>query len=416
MKRVIILVLDSFGIGCTPDAHHYGDEGANTFAHIAAACHDGRADSDQRQGPLKIPHLLRWGLVHAAAQHQPLLLDYFQWLPAPEAAYGSAQEISHGKDTPSGHWEIAGLPVLYKWGYFPDTHPSFPEEFTQALIQQGKLEGILGDKHESGTVIIDEYGETHMLTGKPIVYTSADSVLQIAAHEETFGLERLYKLCLLAKTLSEKYQIARVIARPFLGTPGNFYRTANRRDYTTPPHDLTLLNYVEASGHEVYAIGKISDIFAHSGVSKTLKAPDNMAMFDRTLEAMETAQDGDLIFTNFVDFDTLYGHRRNISGYAKALEDFDRRLPELEEQLQPGDRVIITADHGCDPTWVGSGHTREYIPILLKGLGVNGIDLGRRSTFADIGQSIATYLGIGPLKYGKTFMNNKGGCVNDCNP
>ncbi len=400
--------MDSFGIGAAADAEDYGDLGANTFGHIALACAKNQANNTLRQGPLHIPHLTRWGLLHAAKDHCQELTKYYPLPNIPAAAYGYAQEISHGKDTPSGHWEIAGLPVLFDWGYFPDTHPSLPEALTQQLISEGKLQGILGNKHESGTVIIDQFGEQHISTQKPIVYTSTDSVLQIAVHETSFGLQRLYDLCDIAKKLTEPYKIARVIARPFLGTPGHFYRTENRRDYTTPPHDTTLLdNLVQAQG-QVFAIGKISDIFAGKGITHAIKAHGNEALFDATLKAMAQAGDQSLIFTNFVDFDSEYGHRRDVPGYANALEIFDAKIPELEAQLLPGDRVIITADHGCDPTCSGANHTREYIPILLGGMGVEPLPLCKRQTFADIGQSIAEYFQLDALPYGNPFMNRYG--------
>lgn len=403
--RVFILLMDSFGLGESLDAKDYGDEGANTFGHIHEACENGQADiNNLRQGPLVIPNLTKYGLYHAAlASSGQRLLD-LSTLPEPAGLYGYAVEQSLGKDTPSGHWELAGVPVMFSWGYFPETTPCFPPELIDELIKRASLPGVLGQKHASGTVIIDELGEQHLKTGKPIVYTSADSVFQIAAHEEIFGLQRLYEICEIARTLVDNYQIGRVIARPFVGLPDSFKRTGNRRDYATPPPELTLLDQLKASGREVIAIGKVADIYAHQGITQTIKADGNMALFDATLSAMKTAPCGSLVFTNFVDFDSSYGHRRDTAGYAHALEQFDARLPELEALLQPDDTVVIAADHGCDPTFPGSDHTREHIPVLWFGPNVAGRFIGRRDSFADIGQSIAAYLDIKPLARGVSFL------------
>ncbi|RUO37830.1 phosphopentomutase [Aliidiomarina taiwanensis] len=412
MARAIILMFDSFGVGASADAHLFGDQGANTFGHIARACAAGEAD-EGRSGPLHIPNLVRLGLAHLGAEASGLDLKHtnnFHGLDlqgTPEGLYGYAQEISNGKDTPSGHWEMAGVPVLFDWHYFPKTVPSFPDSFVSALTQAVELPGVLGDCHASGTTIIAELGEEHMQTGKPILYTSADSVVQIAAHEETFGLERLLRLCEQARALLDQQglNVGRVIARPFVGSnASNFKRTGNRRDYSVLPPAPTLLVRNQEAGNEVISIGKISDIYAHQGITQSVKATGNMALFDATLEAMQNAPDGSIIFPNFVDFDMEYGHRRDVAGYARALEALDARLPELETQLQPGDRVFITADHGCDPTWEGTDHTREYVPALCFGPGLEGKNIGRRESFADIGQSIASHLGLAPLAYGKSFL------------
>jgi phosphopentomutase len=402
MSRGIILVMDSFGIGASADAAAFGDTGADTFGHIAAACAAGEADRPgQRQGALKIPNLVRLGLARAAkgsTGQVPAVVD----ADAPvTGAYGHAAELSSGKDTPSGHWEIAGLPVTFDWGFFPKTVPSFPAELTDAFIKACKLPGILGNCHASGTDIIRDLGEEHIRTGKPICYTSSDSVFQIAAHEEHFGLQRLYEICKVAKKLTEPLNVARVIARPFIGERANdFVRTSNRKDLTTPPHGETLLTRLIAEGGKVISIGKIADIYAHTGISSNVAAKDNMALFDATLEAVRVAGDKSLVFANLVDFDMLYGHRRDIAGYAVALEAFDRRLPELERLLQPDDLVLITADHGCDPTWPGSDHTREHVPMLWFGPKVKARDLGRRASFADMGQTLASHLGLKPLAHG----------------
>lgn len=405
MARVCILLMDSFGIGASLDAVNYGDEGANTFVHIYEACARGEADiAGVRSGPLMLPNLAQIGLYHAAmassGSHFVNLADF----ATPRGHYGYAVEQSLGKDTPSGHWELAGVPVTFDWGYFPDTPNCFPRELIQAFIAKTGIAGVLGEKHASGTTILDELGDEHMRSGMPIVYTSADSVFQIAAHEETFGLERLYELCEVARELVDEYQIGRVIARPFIGKPGSFKRTANRKDYATLPPALTLLDHLKAAGHEVIALGKIADIYAHQGITQTIKGDGNMDLFDATLAAMKSAPEGSLVFTNFVDFDSSYGHRRDTAGYAHALELFDARLPELDAILQPGDIVVIAADHGCDPTLPGSDHTREHIPVLAYGPDLGSKFIGRRDSFADVGQSIAKHLRIAPLTHGVSFL------------
>lgn len=405
MARVIVLLLDSFGIGASADATSF-DQGANTFAHIAHACAKGQADNDKRQGKLHIPNLATLGLVHATMASQPNChVELSETIPqTPTGLYGYAKETSLGKDTPSGHWEIAGVPVLTPWGYFPTTIPCFPDKLTDNLITQGHIPGILGNKHASGTDIIDELGEEHIKSGKPIIYTSADSVLQIAAHETYFGLAKLYQLCEVARQLVDEYQIGRVIARPFAGEIGKFYRTTNRKDYATPPPSPTLLDKLCESGGEVWAIGKTADIFAHQGISYEIKAAGNDELFAKTLSAVQDAPKQSLIFTNFVDFDMLYGHRRDIKGYATALEAFDRELPKLQARLQQDDLVIITADHGCDPTWEGTDHTREHIPALLFGPNVKPGFIGERKSFADLGQTAAKWLGLPPLANGQTII------------
>lgn len=403
--RVCILLLDSLGIGASLDAHRYGDEGANTFAHIHEACEQGQADKPGvRQGPLTLPNLTAVGLYHATMASSAPTSFSLENLAEPIGYYGYAVEQSMGKDTPSGHWELAGVPVTFEWGYFPDTFPCFPEKLIADFIRETKLPGVLGQKHASGTVIIDELGEEHIKTGKPIVYTSADSVFQIAAHEDHFGLERLYGLCEIARRLVDDYQIGRVIARPFVGQPGHFSRTGNRRDYATLPPAPTLLDELKKRGRDVIAIGKTADIFAHQGITHTIKADGNMALFDATLDAMQSASPGSLVFTNFVDFDSSYGHRRDTAGYAHALEQFDARLPELQALLKDDDVIVIAADHGCDPTFPGSDHTREHIPVLLFGPKTPSRFIGRRDSFADVGQSLAQYLGIEPLLHGVSFL------------
>jgi phosphopentomutase len=400
MKRIIILLFDSFGMGAAEDAIQFGDEHADTFGHIAEFCALGKANHRGRLGPLYVPNLARYGLNAAYQDCHGIPAKGVSTIQ-PEGLYGYAQEISHGKDTPSGHWEIAGVPALFDWGFFPQ---GFPEHLIQEFIQQGCIPGVLGNKAASGTEIINELGDEHVRTGKPIVYTSGDSVFQIAAHEELFGRERLYELCKLARKLVDPYNVGRVIARPFLGEKGNYYRTPHRKDYAVLPPGKTLLDKLVANQGTVIAIGKVADIYAHQGISQEIKADSNLELFDATLAALKTATDQTLIFTNFVDFDSKYGHRRDAAGYAKALEDLDARLPELERLLQLGDIVVVTADHGCDPTLPGSDHTREYIPVLLFGPELTPKALGKRKTFADIGQSLLQYLGLPKAEHGVSFL------------
>ena len=398
-KRAIILVLDSFGVGATADADKFGDVGADTFGHIAAE----RAASEA--GPLQLPTLASLGLFHAGQESTGTFAPGHDPDIEVVGAYGHAAELSSGKDTPSGHWEIAGVPVLFEWGYFTGKDEAFPKELLDELIERGKLPGVLGNCHASGTTIIADLGDEHVASGKPIVYTSADSVFQIACHEETFGLERLYALCDIARELVDKYNIGRVIARPFVGDGAeNYVRTGNRRDLTTPPHAPTVLDKLAAKGGDVVSVGKISDIYAHMGITKKIKASGNEALFEATLEAISEAGDNTIVFTNFVDFDMLYGHRRDVEGYANALEYLDGRLPEIIEQVREGDLLVLCADHGCDPTWPGSDHTREHIPVLVYGAAVTPGSLGRLDTFADIGQSLATHFGLEPMDYGTSFI------------
>ncbi len=405
-KRAFILVMDSFGVGASSDAAKFGDTGADTLGHIAEACAAGKADKPGvRTGPLRLPNLTQLGLGLLAKGSTGKVPAGLDLSGAPQGAYGHAEEVSHGKDTPSGHWEMAGVPVTFDWGYFPTTVPTFPAALTEALIKEAQLPGVLGNRHASGTQILEELGDEHRRTGKPIIYTSADSVFQIAAHEETFGLQRLYDLCKIARRLVDDYNVGRVIARPFLGKDAKtFKRTGNRKDYAVLPPAPTLLNQIEAGGGSVVSVGKIGDIFAHSGTGREVKADGNAALMDATLREMKTAGDRTLVFTNFVDFDTLFGHRRDVAGYAAALEAFDARLPEFRVQMQAGDLAIISADHGCDPTFPGSDHTREHIPVIAFGPDVKPQDIGRRQGFADIGQTVARHLGLPNLKHGISFL------------
>jgi phosphopentomutase len=397
MSRAFILLLDSFGLGALPDADKYGDAGANTLGHIAQwAAEFGK--------PMDLPHLESIGLGAAAHKASGAWPQGFGKREGFSGAWGVAREQSTGKDTQSGHWEIAGVPVLFDWGYFPKTVPSFPQELTDKLQEITGVAGWLGNCHASGTTIINELGDEHVKTGKVILYTSADSVLQIAAHEEHFGLERLYQVCEAAYELVKPYNIGRVIARPFTGENGNYKRTSNRHDYAVPPVAPTLLDHVKDGGGEVIALGKISDIFAGQGVTQLIKGADNMALFDRLLEVADTAPEKSLTFVNFVDFDMHFGHRRDVAGYSQALHELDARLPEFTAKLKEGDLVVITADHGCDPTWPGSDHTREHIPVLFFGPAAPAQELPTADTFSDIGATLAKHLGVKPLANGTALL------------
>ncbi|MDX3977324.1 phosphopentomutase [Shinella sp.] len=409
MARAFLFVLDSFGIGGGPDAAAFGDLGADTLGHIAEFCAAGVADRPGlRQGPLKLPNMSALGLLHAARAATGRFPQGMDVPPRVFGFHGAASEVSNGKDTPSGHWEIAGTPVTFDWAYFPTEGDAFEPELVKAICAAGDVPGILGNCHASGTDIIARHGWEHASTGRPICYTSSDSVFQVAAHERYFGLDRLLAFCeTVRKILDERPggRIGRVIARPFVGeTPETFERTGNRRDYSVLPPEPTLLDRLSEAGRTVRAVGKIGDIFAHQGIGKLIKANGNMALLDATLGVMDEAEDGDLVFTNFVDFDMLYGHRRDVAGYAAALEAFDRRLPEVDRKLKPGDIVILTADHGCDPTWRGTDHTRERVPIMSFGPGIRSRLLETRTTFADIGESIARHLGIAPGPHGRSFL------------
>ena len=398
MKRAVILMLDSVGIGGAQDAAKFGDQGANTLGHIAKA-----------NGGLKIPNLAALGIQQAAQASAGDELALGTLPPAVvnlPSKYGFMCEISHGKDTSSGHWEMAGAPVEFEWGYFPPEYPSFPADLIEKICQEAGLPGILGNKAASGTVIIDELGEEHIKTGKPICYTSADSVFQIAAHEGHFGLDRLYKVCEIAFKHLKPYNIARVIARPFIGEKkGEFSRTKNRHDYSVKPPQATVLDSIKNAGGQVISVGKISDIFAAQGITKAVKAAGLTELWDVTLREAKAAPDFSLVFTNFVDFDMVYGHRRDVKGYAQGLEYFDSRLPELAAQLQEDDIVFITADHGCDPTYKGTDHTREHVPVIMFGKKVKPQFIGGRDTYADIGQTIADYFKLAPLNVGTSFLD-----------
>lgn len=405
MPRAFLLVLDSFGCGGAADAAAFGDAGADTLGHIAQACEAGRADrAGLRKGPLHLPFLDKLGLGLLAEASTGNLPHGLTRTASPQAAWGYGVETSKGKDTPSGHWEIAGSPVDFAWGYFPDTYPAFPLELTRAIVAAGKLPGILGDRHASGTDILDELGDEHIASGKPILYTSVDSVLQIAAHETAFGLERLYELCRAVRMLVDPLNIGRVIARPFTGPrAGEFERTPNRKDFAMPPPAGNLLDRATEANRTIMTVGKIGDIFAHRNTGQEIKGHGHADLIEKTLRAIEALPDGGFLFANYLDLDTEYGHRRDVPGAAACIEDFDQRLVALSNKLKPGDVVVFTADHGNDPTWRGTDHTREHAPILAFGPDLAPRALGRRDTFADIGASLAAHLELAPTKFGRSW-------------
>ncbi|WP_232627934.1 phosphopentomutase [Methylobacterium sp. Leaf118] len=405
MARALLVVLDSVGIGGAPDAARYGDRGADTVGHIAEACAAGRGDrAGLRAGPLAVPNLAALGLGLACEGATGRIPPGLSPSEPPRALWGHAIERASGKDTPSGHWEIAGLPLPEPWGHFPDTRPAFPPELIAAFCAEVGVPGILGDCHASGTAIIDTFGDAHVRTGRPICYTSADSVFQIAAHETAFGLERLYATCRIARRLCDPYRVGRVIARPFLGDAASgFRRTGNRKDFSVSPPADTLLDVAAAAGRALVSVGKIGDIFAHRATGREIKPSGNAACLDAALSAFADLPEGGLVFVNLVDFDTEHGHRRDVPGYAAELEAFDARVPDIRAALRPGDLALVTADHGNDPTWAGTEHTREQVPVLAFGPGLATGPLGRRDSFADIGASLAAHLGLPPLGAGQAW-------------
>lgn len=398
MARAFLVVMDSVGCGGAPDAAAFGDEGANTLGHIARECAAGRAETG-RSGPLKMPNLDALGLGAAtrlASGAETPGLD-----AQPHGRWGAAQEVSRGKDTPSGHWELAGVPVPWDWTYFPDTVPAFPPDLTALVCKLAGTEGILGNCHASGVPIIEKHCAEHLRTGWPICYTSADSVFQIAAHEEAFGLDRLLKLCQDLAPHLHAMKVGRVIARPFVGEPGNFRRTANRHDYAIAPPAPTLLDWVAGAGRATHAVGKIGDIFSMRGVGRLWKGKNDLDLFDHLDRLVADAEDGSLTFANFVEFDSLYGHPRDVAGYARALEWFDARVGALLPRLRDGDLMIFTADHGNDPTWRGTDHTRERVPVICAGVGAGGFGL---RAFTDVGASVAAHLGVPAEGPGRSFL------------
>ena len=400
--RAFLVVLDSLGIGGAPDAQAYFNEarpdtGANTLGHIAQACAEGRAETG-RSGPLRLPVLDGLGLGRALQLASGLAAPGLGAVP--EGRWGAATETSRGKDTPSGHWELAGLPVPWDWHYFPDAQPAFPPELLARVRQAAGTDGTLGNCHSSGTVMLDRFGAEHLRSGWPICYTSADSVFQIAAHEKRFGLDRLLALCEAVAPLLHDMRVGRVIARPFLGEPGAFRRTANRHDYAITPPAPVLTNWVQAAGRRVHAVGKIGDIFSMQGID-TLRKGDDATLMRHLHDLVAEAEEGSLTFANFVEFDSLWGHRRDVSGYARALEWMDAELGRLLPKLQPGDLLVLTADHGNDPTWSGTDHTRERVPVLVAGAGSGALG---HVAFADVAASVATHLKVAPQGPGRSFL------------
>lgn len=399
MPRAIVIVIDSFGIGHAPDAEAFGDVGANTFASLSQAYYE------HTQKPISLPNFSKLGLVRACEEASGKELPVERVAPA-HGAYGYCAELSTGKDTPSGHWEMMGVPVLFDWGYFSDRENSFPTALIDDINERTGFKGILGNCHASGTTIINELASEHIKTGIPICYTSADSVFQVAAHEEHFGLDNLYLYCETVREALKGYNVGRVIARPFIGneTEG-FERTGNRRDYSVLPPAPTVLDKAFDKGVHVVSVGKISDIFAHQGISEKTKATGINALVDATISHMKEKHDNAIIFTNLVNFDQDFGHRRDAVGYADALQSLDKRLPELYEALNDDDLLIFTADHGCDPTWHGNDHTREFVPVLGYHNHISSVALGQRTTFADMGQTIAELFDLGTMEYGQSFLN-----------
>ncbi len=393
MARAFLVVMDSVGIGGAPDADTFfngrvPDTGANTLGHIAQACAEGRA-ADGRSGPLNVPHMASLGLGPAIELASGLHIASLD--DTVSGTWGAATEISRGKDTPSGHWELAGLPVPWEWHYFPDVSKSFPPALVAQLAAFAGTDEILGNCHAPGTAIIEEFGAQHIKTGFPICYTSADSVLQIAAHEESFGLQRLLDLCENMAPIAHEMKVGRVIARPFIGdAQSGFTRTTNRRDFAIKPPAPVLSNWVQDSGARVYAVGKIGDIFSMTGFDEVRKGSDETLM-GHLGDLVESAEDGSLTFANFVEFDSLYGHRRDVSGYARALEWFDAEIGKLLGQLRDGDLLVLTADHGNDPTWVGTDHTRERAPVLVAGQGAGSLG---QIGFRDVAGLVARHLGV----------------------
>lgn len=384
-QRIIIIVLDSVGIGAMPDAHEYGDSGANTLGNIV------------RKRRVSLPVLTRLGIGCIAP------LNGVEAVSKPQAFYSKMAELSRGKDTTTGHWELAGAPVFKPFPYYPDGFPA--EIMDKFSILTGRQ--ALGNRPASGTEIIAELGEEHMRTGKPIVYTSADSVFQIAAHEEIIPLEELYSICHIVRErlMVGKHAVARIIARPFIGEPGRFTRTPNRHDYSLTPEADTMLDRLQAAGLSVVGVGKIGDIYAQRGLSKSYPTKSNEHGVDVLLSLLQERKDAGLIMTNLVEFDSSFGHRRDSEGYASALEAFDRRLPEIITRLEAQDLLIITADHGCDPTAPGTDHTREYVPLLVYHQQIgSGDSLGIRQSFADVSATILENFSLAPLAYGESFL------------
>ena len=393
MARAFLIVLDSVGCGGAPDAAAFGDAGANTLGHIIAA-------QAAKGTPLRVPTLDALGLGAAVRLASGMATPGLDAVPT--GLWGAATEVSRGKDTPSGHWELAGVPVPWDWTYFPVATPAFDDDLVAQVCALAGTDGILGNCHASGIPIVRDLGAEHLRTGWPICYTSADSVFQIAAHETAFGLERLHKLCADLAPYLHARRVGRVIARPFVGdVASGFSRTGNRRDYAMTPPSPTLLDWVQGAGGRVHAVGKIGDIFTGRGIDVLHKGKDDLALFEHLLRLMNEAEDQSLTFCNFVEFDTLYGHPRDVAGYAAALERFDSIAAQALARLRADDLLIITADHGNDPTAPGTDHTRERVPVLVAGRGAGTVG---QVAFADVAASVAAHLGVPAQGPGRSFL------------
>jgi len=426
MARAIIVVLDSFGVGYSNDAKNFGDVGANTFINLA------RHYFNEKNNIIQLPNLGDLGLHEISRQASSAKIwqtldqeitkagrDFTEFYKKPQkGAFGYMKEISTGKDTPSGHWEMTGVPVLFDWDYFLNKQNSFNDELIAAINLKTGFSGLLGNCHASGVDIIKALGVEHIKTGLPICYTSADSVFQVAAHEEYFGLDNLYRYCEQVRSLlsASDLNIGRVIARPFIGgnksddnssqVLSSFSRTGNRRDYSVLPPAPTVLDKITQAGGQVISVGKIADIFAHQGISHNVKATGIDELVDATIEQLKFSEDNSLIFTNLVNFDQDYGHRRDAVGYAKALESFDQRLPGIYARMNKNDILFLTADHGCDPTWPGNDHTREFVPLLCYHQNIQPMNLGQRATFADLGQTLSELFKVEAMSYGTSFLSD----------
>lgn len=385
MSRVIWMVIDSVGIGALPDSQKFGDVNVDTLGNIVRACKG-----------IKIPNMIKLGLANIEG------VDSLENIESPIGCYGRCSEVSKGKDTTTGHWEMTGVLVETPFKTFEN---GFPKDIIEEFERRSNRK-VIGNKPASGTAILDELGEQHMNTGEVIVYTSADSVFQIAAHEEIVSLDELYKMCEIAREIMMgDNAVARIIARPFIGKPGAFERTSNRRDYSLSPFEDTVLDNIKNSNLDVIGVGKIEDIFNQQGITEAIHTHDNMDGVNQTINYMKKETKG-LIFTNLVDFDSKYGHRRDVEGYKNALEEFDARIPEILENMNDDDVLIINSDHGNDPTYKGTDHTREYIPVLVYGKNLkSGIKLGTRNSFADIGATVADILNVEMPKHGQSFKN-----------
>ena len=385
MSRVIWMVIDSVGIGALPDSQKFGDVNVDTLRNIVRACKG-----------IKIPNMIKLGLANIEG------VDSLENIESPIGCYGRCSEVSKGKDTTTGHWEMTGVLVETPFKTFEN---GFPKDIIEEFERRSNRK-VIGNKPASGTAILDELGEQHMNTGEVIVYTSADSVFQIAAHEEIVSLDELYKMCEIAREIMMgDNAVARIIARPFIGKPGAFERTSNRRDYSLSPFEDTVLDNIKNSNLDVIGVGKIEDIFNQQGITEAIHTHDNMDGVNQTINYMKKETKG-LIFTNLVDFDSKYGHRRDVEGYKNALEEFDARIPEILENMNDDDVLIINSDHGNDPTYKGTDHTREYIPVLVYGKNLkSGLNLGTRNSFADIGATVADILNVEMPKHGQSFKN-----------